>query len=448
MDSATASSPERRPSLRWRIALTVAATALLVILVQSIALLLGLDEQEEEFIDDVLNRQIVHSIEAAARHPEAVQPNSPTMSLYRAATASGTQAGIGPSPPALIAGLAIGNHEIHDNGDEYHVAVRDRDGVRYFLAYDVAEHEQRIDALVKMTIAGAFAIGLVTLGTIYFVAGRLTRRLETLAARVANAEVAPAVVGTLAQADMEREVHTVAVALDTAIARQRAALAREREFTGNLSHELRTPLTAIRTDAELLAEMPELPDKARQRAQAIMADADRIADLAASLLLLAREARPRAEEAVNLCAALAAAWRSAGGDAADLALEVDPGLVLTADPAMLDIVLRNLFANVRVHGGGRVRCEFAAGALHVRDFGPGVPAADLPRLFSRFYHRPGSSGHGLGLALVSHVCAACAWQVTAANAPPAGESGGESGGCVFTLVFPDSRISHSPLTPT
>ena len=67
MDSATSSSfpdpaPRRAHSMRFRVAVSLAALALLVIVVQSIVMFRLLDRKEEEFIDQQLSEQIEHSM--------------------------------------------------------------------------------------------------------------------------------------------------------------------------------------------------------------------------------------------------------------------------------------------------------------------------------------------------------------------------------------------------
>lgn len=406
------------PRLRWRIALAVAAISLLVILVQAMVLLSALDEREEAFINDILNRQVLHSIEVARSRPEAGHPNTPRMQLYRLPANRAEE-----RPPPMLASLGLGNHEVHVDGNEYHVAVRDGDGVRYFLSYDVAEHEARMDALTSITLAGALAIAMVTLTAVYFLAGHLTRNLNQLARDVGS----PQPPLHFAQDHMEEEVHAVAIALDQATARQRAALAREREFAGNLSHELRTPLTAIRTDAELIAVTSGLPPRALERAEAIVLNVDRITNLASSLLLLARELQPQQAEAINLRSAVLAVWALlADSDGCRLECEIPPGTTVFGDPALLDVLLRNLLVNAVAHGtpaSGQppaVICSFADGWLAVRDFGPGIAEADLPQIFHRFQRGSRSQGHGVGLALVKRICEACGWQVSASNAPGGG----------------------------
>lgn len=421
-------------SLRWRVALAVAATALLPLLTLSIALLLAIDRQEDAIIDDVLNRQMLHSIEVAPSQPEASRPNTPTMHLYRLPAGS-----LSETPPPELMPLAIGNYEMPVLGVDSHVAVRERDGVRYLLTYNAAEHEAHIAALSTVTMAGALAIAAITLVAVYFFAGRLTHRLGELAAAVGS----PTPPARFTRPDMEDEVRAVAAALDLATARQQAAMAREREFTSNLSHELRTPLTAIRTDAELIAVTPGVSDKVRERAEAITAGVDRTTHLASSLLLLAREPRPHATESVNLRQAVLAAWAQlSAGSGTRLDCEIDAATAIEADPALFDVVLRNLLGNALQHGTAAraeqraVLCRYADHTLEVRDFGPGIAEADLPHVFQRFHRGAGSRGHGLGLTLVQHVCDACGWRIAAANAT--------GGGGLFRLHLspPAARARH------
>jgi two-component system sensor histidine kinase CpxA len=63
--------------------------------------------------------------------------------------------------------------------------------------------------------------------------------------------------------------------------------------------------------------------------------------------------------------------------------------------------------------------------LSVEDRGPGIPAAELPRIFEPFYRldtarTPGAGGAGLGLAIVATCVEACAGSVSARNLTPSG----------------------------
>jgi signal transduction histidine kinase len=285
--------------------------------------------------------------------------------------------------------------------------------------------------LIAVTLSSALLMAVATLVGVYFVAGRLTHRLEQLAADVADGAPGRGYV----RSGMEREIFVLASALESLEARQRALLEREREFSVHLGHELRTPLTGIRTDAELIAVQPDLPAPVLRRAGRIIGAVDRITDLAASLLALARETQPGLVEEVALADAVAAAWEplaaEAGGKAVTLLVDVASTACVRCDQALLELVLRNLLDNALRHSAsGVVSCRLEGRVLAVHDCGPGIAAADLPHVFERFFRAGSQAGHGLGLALVRHVCGAAGWTVHAANAA--------AGGAVFSVDFGDT----------
>ena len=398
--------------MRLRIAVTLAALSMLAIVAMALSLLSAMDESQEEFIDAELSTQIAYSMRVWRESPAAAFPNTPDMRLYRIA-GNGVPEGELAEVPAHFATLPIGNHEVFVAGQEYHVAVREDDSGRYILAYDVESSEARERGLLASILSTALALGLLTLIAGYLLAGRLTRQLDQLAAAVSAESDTP-----LADTAMDRELLPVARALDASRLRQQAMLERERAFAANLSHEIRTPLTGIRTDAELLTTLPDLPDAASRRAQRIIASVDRIEALAASLLLLAREATPGAQQIVRLAPAIAEVWDAllaATPKALSLRLEMPDDAGLTADPALLGLVLRNLLDNALRHSeSGEIFCRLSGTQLAIIDNGPGFAGAELDRVFERFF--AGTQGvHGLGLALVRHVCAACGWTATAGN---------------------------------
>lgn len=408
------SAAERRPSMRLRVAISLAALALLVLLSQSVAMIFLLDEKEEEFIENQISDQIEHSMAIWRHSPDAAFPNTPFMRLYRVGKGESNSTTV----PVLFADLKVGNHEVYQDGTEFHVAVREDDTGRYILAYDVNDHESRLNSLMLLTISASVLLGAITLFAGYQLAGRLTGRLERLARRVGND-----VPGSLVEPGMERELFAVAAALDLSRQRQAAMLERERAFAANLSHELRTPLTGIRTDAEMLAALPDAADLVARRANRIVSSVDRINGLATSLLLLAREPGPGRLEAVSLKAAVESVWTSlllANPKGLALQLAIPETATVNADPALFDLVLRNLLDNaLRYSEAGAVVCSLVAGRLTVRDAGPGFAEAELAHIFDRFFI--GARGaNGIGLALVRHICSASGWAVSAANAPDGG----------------------------
>ena len=418
MASATSSSSARPPaSVRLRLALGLATLALCIILGQSLILLALFDANEERFIERQVSAQIEHSMAIWQKSPDDAFPNTPDMWLYRVPLGGG-QTGEREAVPPAFAHLGVGNHEAYIGEREYHVAVRSDGEARYILAYDVGEHEASLQRLMLIVLACAIGFALLTLWAGYQLAGHLSRRLVRLAERVEQETPGP-----LVEPGMERELLALAGVLERYRERQQATLARERAFAGNLSHELRTPLTAIRTDAELLAALPGLPEAAVTRGNRIVGSVDRINALASSLLLLAREARPGPAETILLRPAIEAVWATlvlGRPRAPALQLEVHPDACMQADPSLVDLVLRNLLDNaLRYTAAGAVHCVLVSGQLHVRDSGPGFSDEDLAHLFDRFHVGP-RGVNGLGLALVRHVCTACGWQVSAGNARAGG----------------------------
>ena len=112
---------------------------------------------------------------------------------------------------------------------------------------------------------------------------------------------------------------------------------------------------------------------------------------------------------------------------------------LVSDPSKLHDILRNLVENAVNYApeGGQVvvdaEGEPGAVVIRVSDNGPGIPIADLTRVFERFYRVDKSrsrapGGTGIGLAIVKHLVELLGGQVTAGTQA--------QGGAVFTVRLP------------
>ena len=121
----------------------------------------------------------------------------------------------------------------------------------------------------------------------------------------------------------------------------------------------------------------------------------------------------------------------------ELRVDGDDAAAVAVRPRMLRVVAQNLAENaIRYAGPGAnahlsVRREDDRVVLRIVDDGAGVSAADLPRLFERFYRADrsrASRGTGLGLAIVKHVVASAGGSVEA--------TGGRGRGLEVSCVFP------------
>ncbi len=221
-----------------------------------------------------------------------------------------------------------------------------------------------------------------------------------------------------------------------------ALAAARRDFVANVSHELRTPLSIINGYIETLLDgaLDDGPT-ARKFLETMARHGDRLNLLIEDLLTLSQlEGRPGGgltfervtlrsciERAVERLEPLIAEKRAV------ITLDLPPDApALEADARRLDQVFLNLLENALKYGDTvspaiRVAATFdsAMARVVVGDNGPGIPTADQPHLFERFYrvHKDRSrsvGGTGLGLSIVKHVVQAHGGEVTVESAPGRG----------------------------
>lgn len=193
-----------------------------------------------------------------------------------------------------------------------------------------------------------------------------------------------------------------------------------RDFAAAVSHEFKTPLAGIRGATELLQDHEEMsPTERRRFLGNIAADTERLSQLVARLLDLARAdmARPEGGASVEVAGPVR---RAADAQAAGLQLELSlpPELPPVSVPAgAIETVLTALFENSRQAGATRVdiiaRATGDAVVLSVADDGRGVVEADRDRLFEPFFtSRRDSGGTGLGLSIARSLLAASHGAIT------------------------------------
>ncbi|MBO8141520.1 MAG: hypothetical protein H0Z37_04980 [Firmicutes bacterium] len=195
-----------------------------------------------------------------------------------------------------------------------------------------------------------------------------------------------------------------------------------REFVANVSHELRSPLTSILGYSQtLLEDPPDDPEQARRFLMLIAREAERMQRLVADLLNLSRiesgRTAPRLE-GVNLHNLVGRVLTQLKDKAAQAQVELGNRVPLDlraeCDPGQMEQVVYNLVTNGIQYtpAGGRVVVSGRWGqdtvTLEVQDTGIGIPAADLPRVFERFYRvdkarSRATGGTGLGLSIVKHI---------------------------------------------
>lgn len=187
------------------------------------------------------------------------------------------------------------------------------------------------------------------------------------------------------------------------------------DFAADVAHEFKSPLTSIRGAAELLGEGALDDPEARQRfLRNIELDVERLDRLVSRLLELSRI--ESSAEAMRPCdieslAARAVERASSPDQPVELKYLADK-CILTCRATDLETAVGNLLDNaVRFSPAGETVTltieggpEMGLMRFQVRDKGPGIPPAILPRVFDRFFTTDADrDGTGLGLAIVKSV---------------------------------------------
>lgn len=238
------------------------------------------------------------------------------------------------------------------------------------------------------------------------------------------------------------EIGTLIRAFNRSLERLESLFTSQQRFLADVSHELRTPLTVIKGNVDLIRKLG--PDA--ESLDSIRDEADRLTRMVGELLLIAQAESGKltlnlsSVEVDSLLLEVFQQMRVLAGSKIALQLTDITPLIVPADRDRLKQVLINLVSNA-IHytpEGGQVTLSMSGSAEAVRiqicDTGPGIPSADLPHIFDRFYRgekartRSKTSGFGLGLSIAY-------WIVEAHKGKLEVESR-EGQGTTFTISLP------------
>ena len=215
------------------------------------------------------------------------------------------------------------------------------------------------------------------------------------------------------------------------------------EFISSVSHELRTPLTAINGWGETLLEDTD-PQQLKRGVGIILKESRRLTNMVEELLDFSKMEDGRFTLRIEQVD-LQAEFEDTIYTYMELFKQEDIALhyescdelfaPIPADAERLKQVFCNVLDNAAKHGGGGRRIDAAVTGdesrivITVRDYGPGIPEAELPFVKQKFYK--GSSkarGSGIGLAVCDEIIRLHEGTFEIDNA--------EGGGCVVTITLP------------
>jgi two-component system sensor histidine kinase SenX3 len=238
--------------------------------------------------------------------------------------------------------------------------------------------------------------------------------------------------------------------------RERRVDAIRRDFVANVSHELKTPVGAINLLAEAVREASDDPEAVERFASRMQMEGERLGRLVQQIIELSRLQGDEPLEApapVKVDDVVSRAIDASSIDAAAKKISVvqqgEPHLEVLGSADQIALAVGNLVSNAVTYSSEGSNVVVAARStdgmveITVTDQGIGIPAAELERIFERFYrvdparHRS-TGGTGLGLSIVKHVAASHGGEVRVWSAPGQGSS--------FTLTLPRRTASATPLT--
>jgi heavy metal sensor kinase len=241
------------------------------------------------------------------------------------------------------------------------------------------------------------------------------------------------------------EIDQLAMTFNQMLERIQALVAEIKQMGDNIAHDLKSPLTRIRGSAEVTLTTGRAPAEYEAMAAGAIEECDRLLDMINTMLMISRtEAgveRP-SREAIDLAALLKEACELFGTTAEDrgiaLTCRTPERCAIEGDTRMLQRMVANLLDNALKYTGqgGSVEVSLAEEAegnrvIRVRDTGIGIGAAELPRIFERFYRGDRSrstAGTGLGLSLARAIARAHRGDITAESLPGRGSA--------FTVTLP------------
>ena len=239
--------------------------------------------------------------------------------------------------------------------------------------------------------------------------------------------------------------------------RERRVEAIRRDFVANVSHELKTPVGALTLLTEAVQEAADDPEAVVRFASRMQTEASRLNRLVQQIIELSRlqddealDAPQRVDVDEVVDRVLDANAIEARARDIELLHEGRRGLELLGSTDQVPLALSNLVANAIAYSPDHSKVVVSAlpGELmvdiSVTDEGIGIPAAEIDRIFERFYrvdparHRS-TGGTGLGLSIVKHVAASHGGEVTVWSEEGQGSS--------FTLRLP-RHLAAVPRIPS
>ncbi len=312
-------------------------------------------------------------------------------------------------PPAVVVGAPLD--------------IRNAGAYELYFVYSLEAEQDTLELILRILALGAGALVALVLFMTWFVTSQAVRPVRDaaqVAARLAEGKLTERmdVKGNDEMATLAATFNEMAESLQRQITRMEGLSRLQRRFVSDVSHELRTPLTTIRMASDVLydardgfppevARSAELLGNQLDRFEALLADLLEISRIDAGAAQLDFEEHDLADIVRDQAEGMAYPAKGVG---VELRLWIAPGdHVASMDRPRVSRIVRNLLANAIEHAQGKpvdigVASTGRTVGVVVRDYGVGLSAAQVERVFDRFWRADPArartmGGTGLGLSI-------------------------------------------------
>ena len=350
--------------------------------------------------------------------PELAAPEEAPLPMWLRVVRGGRILAQTPGTPPLPAGRTPGDPVVSVSfhpGDPGYLVIEHEVGGRGAGSWVEAvgsmapllKAQRRLGA--GLVLVGLVVIPLAALGG-RALARRALRPIASLVTEIRGLDPARPEGRLSLPAGAVEEVAVLSRSFNLLLGRLEESIGRMRRFTADASHEIRNPLGVLRTGLEIALRRDRSEGECRELLRENLEEIERLQAVVEGILLLARDAPGQeltiARAPVDLAALVHATAGffapSAGERGVRIEEQVQPGLTVAGDGALLRLAVFNLLDNALKHSpaGGTVRVEAArrdgAVSVLVADSGPGVRPEERERVFERFFRGGPASGSGVG----------------------------------------------------
>ena len=292
---------------------------------------------------------------------------------------------------------------------------------------------------VEFYAAGTLLLVLITGPLIAWVLHRGLEPLRQLASMAGRVSADSWEFSPPPSARQTAELAPLTAALENALQRLERSFTQQRTFVSDAAHELKTAVAVVKSSLQLVGMRPRTPEEYQAGNERVLADTERIEDLVAKMLALARVESGQVNEAAasDLKSCICATVRQLETFATVRQVNVvvhdlpAPPCIVPLSPDDCALIVSNLLLNALQHSPPQTQVELrlrtldGSAELTIQDHGEGIDPGVLPHVFERFYRGDPSrarttGGAGLGLAICKAALEKAGGATTLASEPGRG----------------------------